>query len=443
MKTNFLNYKALPWAIVPIFIIWHVNQKTLTQDDASLRARAGKLHRQAIVIDTHNDVTSTILAFGFDLGRRGDNPSGVQYNYMGNQPIPAPGRIKTHTDLRRMKAGGMDAQFFSIWADPVLVNKKPSEGGGAARRALEMIDAFDEQVRLHSDVLEMAYTVDDIRRIAKKGKIAALMGMEGGHAIENSLGALRIFYKLGVRYMTLTHSNTNDWSDSSGDINDPNVKHHNGLTDFGRELVREMNKIGMMVDISHVSDKTFYDVIEVSRAPVIASHSSARALADHPRNVTDDMLIKAAQNGGVVMINFYDFFIDQRKARMASQWHVLLEEELYKRFPNDWQRVEEEMQNWLTENSLTETPLSALIDHIDHVAKVAGIDHVGLGSDFDGVPSLPEGMKDISQLPNITFELMKRGYSDTDIKKVLGENLLRVMSKVEQVATEMKTKDKI
>ncbi|HXG91208.1 MAG TPA: dipeptidase [Blastocatellia bacterium] len=401
------------------------NDKSAQPDaDAALRARAEKLHREAIVIDTHNDVTSPLLE-GFDLAMRGDD---------------AAAKTKTHTDIRRMKEGGLDAEFFAVYVGKEFVNKKPSEGGGAARRALDIIDVVYDQVRRHPDALEMAYTADDIRRIAKKGRVAALMGIEGGHAIEDSLRALRMFYKLGVRYMTLTHTNTNDWADSSGDINDASVQHHNGLTDFGREVVREMNRIGMMVDISHVADKTFYDVIETSRAPVIASHSSARALSDHPRNMSDDMLRAIAKNGGVVMVNFYDVFLDQRKVDFNKRANAK-EEELKKQFPNDQKRVEEEMKRWREANSPGKTPLSVLIDHIDHIRKVAGIDHVGIGSDFDGVPltGVPEGMEDISKLPNITIELMKRGYSDADIKKVLGENFLRVMSQVERVASEMQS----
>ncbi len=396
-----------------------------SQDDAALRARAEKLHREAIVIDTHNDITSPMVDDGFDLGMAGDDPNA---------------RVKTHTDLRRMKAGGLDAEFFAVYVGREYVNKKPSEGGGSARRALDVIDSVYEQVRRHPDSLEMAFTADDIRRIAKKSKIAALMGIEGGHAIEDSLATLRVFYRLGVRYMTLTHTNTNDWADSSGDIDDPKVEHHNGLTDFGRDVVREMNRIGMMADISHVADKTFYDVIEVSRAPVIASHSSARALADHPRNMTDDMLRAISKNGGVVMVNFYDGFLDPQKVEFGKKANAH-QEELTKQFPDDKQRVDDEMKKWLEANAPPRTPLSLLIDHIDHIAKVAGIDHVGLGSDFDGVPftGLPEGMEDISKLPNITIELMKRGYSDADIKKVLGENFLRVMSQVERVAAEMQS----
>jgi membrane dipeptidase len=360
---------------------------------------------------------------GFDLAMRGDD---------------ANAKLKTHTDLRRMKAGGLGAEFFAVYVGKEFVNKSPAEGGGAARRALDVIDSVKEQIRRHPESLEAASTAGDIRRIVRSGKIAALMGIEGGHAIEDSLGALRMFYKLGVRYMTLTHTNTNDWADSEGDLNNPNVAHHNGLTDFGREVVREMNRIGMMVDISHVADKTFFDVIAATRAPVIASHSSARAIANHPRNMSDEMLRAVAKNGGVVMVNFYDGFLDPRKAELALRSRAM-EDELKEKYPGDGKRVQEEIDAWRKANDPGKTPLSVLIDHIDHIAKVAGVDHVGIGSDFDGVPftGLPEGMEDISKLPNLTYELMKRGYSDADIKKVLGENLLRVMAQVERVASRM------
>jgi membrane dipeptidase len=401
-----------------------MNNQSQTRDDASLRARAEKLHRESIVVDTHNDITTPMIDEGFDLGMDGTDPKG---------------KSKTHTDLRRMKAGGLDAEFFAIYVDKIFVNKPTAEGGGSARRALDMISLVDEQVKKHSEVLEAATTAEDIRRIARKGKIAALMGIEGGHAIEDSLYVLRMFYKLGVRYMTLTHTNTNNWADSEADLNNPNVKHHNGLNGFGRDVVREMNRLGMMVDISHVADKTFYDVIETTKSPVIASHSSCRALANHTRNMTDDMLRAVAKNNGVVMINFYDGFLDSRKAELAMRRRTL-QDELTAKYPNDAKRVNEEMQKWNAANQVGSTPFSVLMEHFIHVIKVAGIDHVGIGSDFDGVPGLPEGMEDISKLPNITIELMKRGYSDTDIKKVLGENLLRVMAQNERVAREMQQK---
>lgn len=396
-------------------------------DDATLRTRAEKLHRASLVIDTHNDITSPLIDDGFDLGTSGIEPNGT---------------LKTHTDIKRMKEGGLDAEFFAVYVGKEYVNKKPAEGGGAARRALDVIDVVREQVRRHPETFELAATADDIRRIAKKGKIAALMGIEGGHAIEDSLRTLRMFYTLGIRYMTLTHTNTNDWADSSGDITDSSVKHHNGLTDFGREVVHEMNRIGMMVDISHVADKTFYDVIDTSRAPVIASHSSARALANHPRNMDDDMLRAIAKNGGVVMVNFYDGFLDPRKIEF-NKLATAKAEELRKQFADDPKRGEEEFKKWNDANAPGRTPLSLLMDHFEHVIKVAGIDHVGIGSDFDGIPltDAPTGMEDISKLPNITIELMKRGYADADIKKVLGENFLRVMAEVERVAADMQAKE--
>src|SRR5262249_28378964 len=288
-------------------------------DEQAMRARALKLHRSSIVVDTHNDITSPMLDEHFDLGSAGDDPSS---------------KVKTHTDLRRMKAGGLGAEFFAVYVGKEFVSKKPSEGGGAARRALDMIGVVNEQIRRHPESLEKASTPADIRRIVKQGKIAALMGIEGGHAIEDSLHALRDFYELGVRYMTLTHTNTNDWADSEGDINDPKVQHHNGLTDFGRQVVHEMNRLGMMVDISHVADKTFYDVIATTRAPVIASHSSSRALAPHPRNMTDDMLRALSKNGGVVMVNFYDGFLDARKAELALNERELTDQ-LAQKYPTD------------------------------------------------------------------------------------------------------------
>ena len=391
------------------------------ESDATLRERVARIHREAIVIDTHNDVTSPLLDDGFDLGASGIGPDG---------------KMKTHTDLARMKTGGLDAQFFAVYVGREFVGKKPAEGGGAARRALDMIDVVYEQARRHPDSLEMAYTTDDIRRIAGNRKIAALMGIEGGHAIEDSLRTLRAFYRLGIRYMTLTHTNTNDWADSEGDINNSRVQHHNGLTDFGRQIVREMNVLGMMVDVSHVSDKTFSDVIETTRAPVIASHSSARALANHSRNMNDEMLRAVAKNGGAVMVNFYDGFIDPRKSEVTLRSRALTDQ-LNEKYPNDPKRVAEEMRQWRATNSVkATTPLKVLIDHFDHIIKVAGIDHVGLGADLDGIPldGTPEGIDDVSKYPLITDELLKRGYSEVDVKKVLGENLLRVMAEVERIA---------
>ncbi len=398
----FLLSGLLAWPVASV--------QTQSSDEAKLRERAARLHREAIVIDTHNDITTPITDRGYDLGTR--DTSG-----------------RTHTDLPRMKEGGIDAEFFAIY-----VAARYAREGGSARRALEMIDGVYEQVRRHGESLEMALTADDIRRISKSGKIAALMGIEGGHAIEDSLSLLRMFYKLGVRYMTLTHTNTNNWADSSGDINNPNVKHHNGLSEFGKEVVREMNRLGMMVDISHVADKTFWDVIEVSQAPVIASHSSARALTDIPRNMTDEMLAAVGKKGGVVMVNFGASFVNTKATKLSPELQAKMAE-IRQQYSNDPAKMRQELQK------LTGPPprvtLDMLIDHIVHIARVAGIDHVGLGSDFDGVGQLPEGMEDISKLPNITYELLKRGFSETDVKKVLGENFLRTMAEVERVAKKL------
>jgi membrane dipeptidase len=334
---------------------------------------------------------------------------------------------KYHTDLARMKQGGVSAEFFSVYID-----RKYATEGGSARRALDMIDYVYRAAEKYPNDLMMAYSTGDIRRAKNQKKIAALMGIEGGHAIEDSLMALRNFYRLGIRYMTLTHNNTNNWADSCCD-----TAKHNGLSDFGKEVVREMNRIGMLIDVSHVSDKTMSDVLDVSTAPVIASHSSARALADRTRNIPDDLLRRFPKNGGVVMVNFYPGFIDQkvviasreREARLKPQTDALKEQ-----YKDDPKKLEEETNKLMAANPLPKTPLSVLVDHFDHIVKVAGIDHVGIGSDFDGISSLPVGMDDISQLPNLTYELLKRGYSETDVRKVLGENFMRAFAEAERVS---------
>ena len=380
-----------------------------TQTDVRLRRRAARLHRSAILVDGHNDITSPMVDKDYDLA----TPSAGTY----------------HTDIGRMKQGGVTAEFFAIYIDPDYVKT-----GGSARRALDMIDRVYAAAERHPESLVMATTADEIRRAKRQNKIAALMGIEGGHAIENSLGALREFHRLGVRYMTLTHNNTNDWADSCCD-----KPRHDGLSDFGKEVVREMNRLGMLVDISHVSDTTMNDVLDLSRAPVIASHSSARALNNHPRNVPDDVLRRITANGGVIMVNFYPAFIDQkvydasreRTARLKPQTDVLREQ-----YKDDPTRLEAELEKLNAPNPLPATTLSVLVDHIDHIRKVAGIDHVGIGSDFDGVPSLPQGLEDIARLPNITYELLRRGYSDEDVRKVLGGNFLRAFARAEQVARE-------
>jgi membrane dipeptidase len=383
----------------------------MQQRDEKLWQKALKLHRSAIVVDTHNDITTMMVDDDYDIGQ----------SSVG----------KYHTDLARMKEGGLTAEFFSVYVD-----RKYAEQGGSARRALDQIDWVYRAVERYPQQLMLATTAADIRRAKKQGKVAALMGIEGGHALENSLFALRDFYRLGVRYMTLTHNNANDWADSNRESK------HNGLTEFGREVVREMNRIGMLVDVSHVADKTMADVLDISTAPIIASHSSARAIANHPRNIPDDLLRRIAKNGGVVMINFYPAFISEaylaadraRDERLKAQRDALRAQ-----FKDDAKRLAEELQKLNDANPLPPVPLSVLIDHFDHVAKVAGIDHVGIGSDFDGVPTLPQGMEDIAQLPKITYELLRRGYSEQDVRKVLGENFLRVMAEAERVARGTRT----
>ena len=378
--------------------------------DEKLWKKALDIQKKSIVVDTHNDVLSYMIDENYDIG------------------VSSAG--KYHTDIARMKQGGLTAEFFSVYID-----RKYATEGGSARRALDMIDYTYRAVEKYPNEFMMSYSVADIRRAKKQKKIAALMGIEGGHAIEDSLMALRDFYRLGVRYMTLTHNNTNNWADSCCD-----TPKHNGLSEFGKEVVLEMNRLGMLVDISHVGDKTMSDVLDVSKAPVIASHSSARALADRTRNIPDELLKKIAKNGGVVMINFYPGFIDQkvvlatreRDARLKPQTDALKVQ-----YKDDPKKLEEETNKLLAANPLPKTPLSVLIDHFDHIVKVAGVDHVGIGSDFDGIPSVPVGMDDISKLPNLTYELLKRGYSEKDVRKILGENFLRAFGEAERVARSM------
>lgn len=402
-----LSSTILLLAIICSLSIPSLAQTTDAPRDEKLWKKALEIQRKSIVVDTHNDVLSYMTDDNYDLGG----------SSVG----------KYHTDLARMKQGGVSAEFFSVYID-----RKYATEGGSARRALDMIDYVYRAAEKYPNDLVMAYSTDDIRRAKKQKKIASLMGIEGGHAIEDSLMALRDFYRLGIRYMTLTHNNTNNWADSCCD-----TAKHNGLSDFGKEVVREMNRLGMLIDVSHVSDKTMSDVFDVSTAPVIASHSSARALADRTRNIPDDLLRRFTKNGGVVMVNFYPGFIDQkvviaareREARLKPQTDALKEQ-----YKEDPKRLEEETNKLMAANPLPKTPLSVLVDHFDHMVKVAGIDHVGIGSDFDGIPSLPVGMDDISQLPNLTYELLKRGYSEQDVRKILGENFMRAFAEAERVA---------
>ena len=380
--------------------------------------RALRIHDSAIIVDTHADSPQRFLDEHFDIG---------------NTDPKDPG----HITLDRARAGNLGAEFFSIWVEP-------SFKGQYAHRALDLIDSVYEQVAHHPDRMMMAFSVEDIEQAHQQKKLAALLGMEGGHAIENDLDLLRDYYRLGVRYMTLTWSNTNEWADSSGDITDAKVEHHNGLTDFGRRVVLEMNRLGMMVDISHVSDKTFYDAVAVSQAPLIASHSSARALTDAPRNMTDDMLRAVAKHNGVVMINFFSGFIDENYWKAAQAQNkdrdaavaALVEKRKADGKPVTYVEYDRIEREWLAR--IPRPPLESLIDHIDHVTKIAGVDHVGLGSDFDGVSgATPQGIDSAADLPKITQALLDRGYREDDVRKILGGNLLRVFRDVEQVSLRM------
>jgi membrane dipeptidase len=404
-----------------VFLIAVLSATVHAQTKAVVSAKAHAIHNSAIVVDAHADTPQRFLDGNFDVGNTDPNDKG-------------------QVSLEKARAGNLGAEFFSIWTDPRTTQ------GHFAQHTFDLIDSVYQQAARHPDRMMMAFSVADIERAHKEHKLAALMGIEGGHSIENDMHLLRDYYRLGVRYMTLSWSNTNEWADSSGDINDSKVEHHNGLTDFGKQVVLEMNRLGMMVDISHVADKTFWDAIATSKAPVIASHSSARALASHPRNMTDDMLRAVAKNGGVVQVNFFAGFDDpkylealiaQSKDRDAAVEAAIAKKRASGEKPTflDQDRVERE---WLAK--IPRAPLSSLIDQIDHIAKVAGADHVGLGSDFDGVSgATPAGIDSAADLPKITQGLLDRGYSAEDIRKILGGNLLRVFGEVERVSAQLQS----
>jgi len=377
----------------------------------SISEKARKLHFSSVVVDTHDDTTQRFLDGKFDLGVRS-----------------AAGSI----DIPRMKEGGLGAIFFSIWIPSKIT------GPEAVNRALVQIDAVREQVRKHSNDIVLAATAAEIREAHKQGKIAALMGVEGGHMINSDLGVLRSYAALGVRYMTLTHSGNDEWADSSTD-----KAVHNGLTNFGKDVVREMNRLGVMVDISHVSDKTFYDALETSKAPLIASHSSCRAICAAPRNMTDQMMKDLAAKGGVVQINYHVGFLSQefRDAEKANpEMNKAISAEVTKRCGDNegCQLIEGDRitRENVEQGKLPRVDFARIIEHIDHAVKVAGIEHVGLGSDFDGA-NMPYGMEDATKLPKITEALLQKGYSEGDVKRILGENTLRVMTEVERVSREL------
>lgn len=394
----------------------------MTRESTSENAAA--VHRSALVVDTHADTPQRMLDGAYDL----------------DAPLDG-----GHLNLPSAREGNLGAEFFVAWPDP---RRFP---GQFARRSLELIDAVHEAVAAHPDQMTMAYCADDIERAHREHKLAALLAIEGGHAIEDSLSVLRDYYRLGARYMTITWANSNGWADSSGDVDDPGVQHtQDGLTEFGESVIQEMNQLGMMVDISHVSDRTFSRILETSRTPVFASHSSARALTHSPRNLTDEMLKTIAHSGGsgsqggVVMVNFYSAFISEswRQAwqalRPAMEAERKAEEARWRAKGQFVPYTVTAAQDRQWAAKLARPPLSELIDHIDHIARVAGIDHVGLGSDFDGMPALPEGLDSAADLPKITAMLLERGYPGEDCRKILGGNFLRFFREVEEKARQLR-----
>jgi membrane dipeptidase len=347
-----------------------------------------RVHESAILIDLHNDVTSATVK-GVEFGKRNSD---------------------THTDTVRLKEGGVSAVFFAAYVSRTYVPK-----GQSAHRVLEMIDTVrHDVVERYPDDYILALSADDIVRAKREGKIAALIGIEGGHAIEDNLRILRNTYALGVRYMTLTHSNTNNWADSSGDIDNDSVKHHGGLTAFGRDVVAEMNRLGMVVDVSHVADDVFWQVLDLSEAPVMATHSSCRSISNIARNMSDKMIKALGEKGGVVHINFGCEFLSQASADTSAYFNPALK-------GKDGQKT-------------VRATIADVVAHINHVVELAGIDAVGIGSDYDGVDCVPEGLDDVSDFPNLTRALLEAGYSAADVRRIYGENTLRVMRGAERVA---------
>jgi membrane dipeptidase len=395
---------------IPISLLLLLIMPTLAAAQ-SISDQAKKLQSTSIVIDTHDDTTQRLLDPKFDLSLRHSD---------GNIDIP------------RMKEGGLSAIFFSIWISSKIM------GPEAVKQALDQIDAVRETVRKNPNDLILATSAADIREAKKRNKIAVLMGVEGGHMMGNDLSVLRTFAALGVRYMTLTHMDNNEWADSSTD-----KPAHNGLTDFGKDVIREMNRLGIIVDIAHVSDKTFYDALETSKAPIFSSHSSCRAICQAPRNMTDDMIRDLAKHGGVIQINYHVGFLSQ-EFRDYEKAHPEVEKEIHAEVDkrcgtNEACKLtagDQIVREFMQAGKLPKVDWTVVVDHIDHAVKIAGADHVGLGSDFDGAV-MPLGMQDVTHIPQITDALLKKGYSESDIRKILGENTLRVLSQVEQVSRDL------
>ena len=375
---------------------------------SDLMARARAIHKQVPLIDGHNDYPWALR--GLDPGR---DFSKAEIS----RPVPS-----LMTDIPRLRQGGVGGQFWSVYIPSTMQGKE------AVRATLEQIDIVHRMTKRWPETFEMAYTAADVERSFRAGRIGSLAGMEGGHSIDNSLATLRMMFALGARYMTLTHSANTPWADASND-----TPVNGGLSRFGEEVVREMNRLGMLVDLSHVSPDTMADALRVTEAPVIFSHSSARAICNVARNVPDNILQMVTKNGGVVMVTFVPGFISQAVADhdVKSSAHQQM---LRSQFPNNEAYVSAGMERWRAENPAPRATLAQVADHIDHIRKVAGIDHIGLGGDFDGISSVVAGLEDVSTYPALTAELLKRGYKDDEVKKILGVNVLRVMRQVEKVA---------
>jgi len=382
---------------------------TITSEKNTAANDPLSIHRRAIIVDMHADTTQRLVDEGVDLEKR---------------------LLDGHVDAVRAKEGGLDAQFFSIWVEPELFG---GGGAGAMKRADVQIQAVHDLAKKHPETWELATTAADIRRIATNGKIAALMGLEGGYAIDERIENVERYYQMGVRYMSPAWSVSLTWAGSSGD----EVGKTRGLNDFGKRVVREMNRLGMMADVSHVSDPTFWDIVNTSTKPVIATHSACRAIADVPRNLTDDMIRALAKTGGVVNVIFYPEHVEpgwsEKKKRVDAEIEPLVRraseaekgDAARKKLARDRVRTQEYLKR------LPPVSVTRIVDHIDHIVKLVGIDHVGIGSDFDGVQAVPADLKSAADLPNLTAELLRRGYSESDIDKILGGNMLRVMEEVQ------------
>ena len=391
-----------------------LSMATLTAQNGpgdALLARARALHRQSPLIDGHND---------YPMALREHDPAASLDTLDISKPQPS-----IMTDLPRLKEGGVGGQFWSVY---VPVERR---GADAVTATLGQIDIVYRMLRRYPQALELALSADDIERIFKSGKIASLIGMEGGHSIDNSLANLRMFYRLGARYMTLTHSSNTAWADSATD-----TPKFGGLAPFGEDVVKEMNWLGMLVDLSHTSPDTMEDALRVTQAPVIFSHSDARAINDHPRNVPDNILQMLPKNGGIVMVTFVPGFVSP-KVNAWNKEQTAEQDRLKALYPGDAAKVKEGVDAWTNAHPMPQATVSDVADHVDHIRKVAGIDHIGIGSDFDGITQTVQGLSDVSMYPNLTAELLRRGYSDADVKKILGQNLLRVMRQVEAVSKKL------